>query len=463
MTTHATHSGTAPSAAAHAAQSAQAAGARPGARKAGAQDTPDIFTQLLSLLSASADTPLAATPSGADPTDPGTAPEADDKATGGEAALAAMLQWADLPQAGAARSATGPDTTGTATLAAGTDKAGPALASAAAGGSTPANDALPPGMQVLDRSEAADGQTLAALPDAASGQGTESASTAPDPASALPAPAATAHRPAAAGRHATGPSGIASTQALQQSPQAQAAGERPAVRIETSVSAAVRSTVMLDERFALAVSARPAIEDDNPGGSTTALPLAATATAAPVTGASAGGDLAGAPGGDTDTGGDGGDPGHSLSDDRADTPADAEAEARAEAEERLDSFASTSLRQASLRVGESDAEAIDIRLSLNGQELDLGFRTDDSEARAALARHAQGNLSELLQRSGLQLGDVSVGPQGGQPGGGDGPGARPSGAPRPIAPRGGGSVTEAATPSVPRPRSDGSRPLDLFV
>lgn len=465
MSTPATASGATPSGTPHAAQAAQTAGGRPGARKPGAQDAPDIFTQLLSLLSASADAPLAINPGGADPATDASAVDPEDPAARGEAALAALMQWADLPQSGAARSAAGAGDATSAVLPGGADKALPGLATAAAPGAAGATDALPPGLQRLDRPEAADAQTLAALSDATAGATAETPPS--DPAAvtdALPqAPAAaTAHRPAAAGRHATAPSGMASTQALQQAPHAGAAGERPTVRVETSAAAPLRSTVMLDERFAASVAARPAVADDSPGADP-ALPLAATVPAGAVAAAAPGGEPAGTPNGDTGTGPDGGGPNHDLSDDSTEPAPETYADARADAEERLDSCTSASLQEATLRVGESDAEAIDIRLSLHGQALDLGFRTDDAEARAALARHAQGNLSELLQRSGLQLGDVSVGPQGGQAGRGEGQGGRPSGATRPVGPRGGDSVAEAGAPVPPRPRSDGNRPLDLFV
>lgn len=119
------------------------------------------------------------------------------------------------------------------------------------------------------------------------------------------------------------------------------------------------------------------------------------------------------------------------------------------------------MRHASLRVADGAQEAIDVRLSLSGQQVHVDFRTDSSEARASLQHSANQSLGDMLQRNGIQLGGVSVGAQG-QPQGqgseqrqghaGNAQG-REQGAPAPV----------ATAPSVPKVRADGSRPLDLFV
>ena len=180
-----------------------------------------------------------------------------------------------------------------------------------------------------------------------------------------------------------------------------------------------------------------------------------------------GADHTGQPGTGGEAGAEGGDRSDTRdelrSDARDETYDEALAQADAEAEERLDSFASPHLRQASLRIGEDGENAIDVRLSLTGQELDLSFRTDSAEARAELRQSAEGTLADLLQRGGIQLGDVSVSDQRGQQGQ-DGPTAPPV---RPGTPSARADTAAApagnAVPATPRPRSDGSRPLDLFV
>ena len=118
------------------------------------------------------------------------------------------------------------------------------------------------------------------------------------------------------------------------------------------------------------------------------------------------------------------------------------------------------LRHASLRVGEGGADAIDIQLSVKGQEVQVAFQTDNAEARATLRESAGESLADLLQRSGIQLGSVSVGSQGQAHS--DGSGARPT--VRNIKSVGrGGPAAETAVPAARQPRTDGSRPLDVFA
>ena len=432
-------SSTAPSASHHSSngptQAAQAAGRHgaQGTRKPGGQETgADPFAKLLLLLSAS--DPL--------PADGGVAAElVQDTAEApaeesGEAQLEAMMAWATLPSAGA------PAAPGARGLA-GTPPDAGAPAQAATADGAPA-DTLQ-GMQVLDQPEALDEQTQAQL----------SAANAGPPAAGNSAPASNA-RPGAWRSTAQ----MAGTSALQQwhhtQAQAAPAAERAAVRIDVGPALPLHSTVALDQRFAQAVSDDASLDT----------PLAATPlhSAVPMTG---GADHTGQPGTGGEAGAEGGDRSDTRdelrSDARDETYDEALAQADAEVEDRLDSFASPHLRQASLRIGEDGENAIDVRLSLTGQELDLSFQTDSAEARAELRQSAEGTLADLLQRGGIQLGDVSVSDQRGQQGQ-DGPTAPPV---RPGTPSARADAAAApagnAVPATPRPHSDGSRPLDLFV
>jgi hypothetical protein len=123
------------------------------------------------------------------------------------------------------------------------------------------------------------------------------------------------------------------------------------------------------------------------------------------------------------------------------------------------------LRHASLRVGEGSEEAIDIQLALRGEQLNVDFRTDNADARASLQNNASASLSELLERGGIQLGHVSVGAQS------QGQERQGTPAPRPsssapagrVGASGTGTGEDTLLPRTPMRRSDGSRPLDLFV
>lgn len=218
----------------------------------------------------------------------------------------------------------------------------------------------------------------------------------------------------------------------------------------------LRSTVQLDERFAPAGSDN---ESTSPSaiGSTSgtagarheALPGAAGAGGAGNgAGQEAAPDLSqgfSAPGDDT-------------------AASDAAAQAAAEADEGASAgWGAQHLRHASVRVGEPGEQAIDIQLSMAGQEVRVEFRTDDAQTRASLAQDGGASLGELLQRSGIDLGGVSVGAQGQQTGQ-DQPARAPQGTGTPAAQRGREADSPAASAAQPpRPRADGSRPLDLFV
>ena len=143
------------------------------------------------------------------------------------------------------------------------------------------------------------------------------------------------------------------------------------------------------------------------------------------------------------------------------------------AEEELDGTAFLSpnqLRQANVRVGEGTDEAIDIRLSLEGEAVNVEFRTDNAEVRAGLQHNAGASLSDLMQRGGIQLGGVSVGGQSPQSRGQSGQGES---APPRVGPAGGRSQPRARVDETAGPqtrahmpaarRSDGGPALDIFA
>lgn len=98
---------------------------------------------------------------------------------------------------------------------------------------------------------------------------------------------------------------------------------------------------------------------------------------------------------------------------------------------------------------------------MTGQEVRVEFRSDDAQTRASLAQDGGASLGDLLQRSGIDLGAVSVGAQG-QQAGQDHPARAPQGPAAQRTAREADTSTSAAA-QPPRPRADGSRPLDLFV
>lgn len=468
----------------HGTQASARAGAH-GHRKPGHAETgTDMFSSLMLLLSAGTDVPglaLGAATDGSDSTATlANTPSSDSSAAspteGGSATLAAMLQWAGRPQTDPANRASGKG---------GDDRAAAAAASNALGaGTASAADAANPllqGMKRLDRPEALDAQTLATLATPADGAALEPSTTTPAPEGAGPDVLAAADTPSAtqapanalraAGNAAVrGHAAPAGTQALQQAhhaqqpsaqaqvSQTQALQDRSATRVEVGPAIALRSTVTLDERFS---DAGPRSVDG------------ARADALAVLLPAAQGGGAG-PGGQPGQGGEPTTGGHEPPADSHGPEASPDDGARwaddlqSAADERMEAFASpASLRHASLRVGESEKDAIDIQLSLTGQELDLGFRTDNADVRAALAQHADSDLPELLRRGGLQLGDVNVSAQNGERG--DDSPARQPGRELPAVARAGsaargGDVAAPAAPTTPRPpRRDGNRPLDLFV
>lgn len=489
--------------------------ARHGAAQAGSGD---LFANLLSLLSSTlepaTDTALGTDATAADKTETlGTQAPATD---GSQNPLAALLGWSGapgLPNATAAShsapagSATPADTRGiagvgageatlstAATLpgtadtfatasasttvtaasmattapaasAAGTSPAQPGTASQEAAAQAAARAPQQPGVGLqgltpLATPTAPDAATLAALnPAAGNGAASDAPRTeAPRSAPVAPEMNAVANASANASESAAAPRSLnwRSTAGTVSTASAQAlhAAHHNAVgdagtSARQAMAAQTRSTVALDERFGQSLSSQ--------------VPLAAGERGPVAAGAS------GTAQQDSGSGSPGAAPGQPMPEAPTDSTTGQSPDTSAYAEATGDTddtgaahWGTPNLRHASLRVGEGTTDAIDIQLSMAGQEVQVDFRTDNAEARASLAQDAGGSLGELLQRSGIQLGSVSVGAQHQQPGEqGRSPeqGQATTGRGRPAA------ASEASTPAAPvvRPRSDGSRPLDLFV
>ena len=287
---------------------------------------------------------------------------------------------------------------------------------------------------------------------------------APASAPARPAFATPAARPAFASRMETPAQAgapamvwqrgaVSSTDALQQQFASQAVQQPHHAPLSS-----VRSTVALDERFTL-TSVLNTSTTPREAGAELVLPGGGGARTAAFEAAPGVASPTGAEGGATgdSTGGSSGDtlPGDQTGQGQDGTRAEREAEGPT-----VSHWGTQHLRHASLRVGESGTDAIDIQLSMKGQEVQVAFQSDSAEARASLRESASDALTELLQRSGIQLGNVSVGTQGQQQGG-----HSPH---TPTVSRGetiGKAEPAVATPPSPRPspRADGSQPLDLFV
>ncbi|TNF59514.1 MAG: flagellar hook-length control protein FliK [Burkholderiales bacterium] len=229
-------------------------------------------------------------------------------------------------------------------------------------------------------------------------------------------------------------------------------------------TAAARSTVALDQRFALARGADRALAAQAEGA-----PAGGTGPATGVAAAAGTGQLSSGHGGAGSGNGDGSglaagtDGGVTeAAADAPETPFDLDRAGGLE-DQDLRGWTATGLRQASLKLDQGSAEAIDIDISLRGQEVSVDFRTDHAEARSTLQSQAGQTLSEWLQRSGMQLGEVSVGGQAT----GDRPSANPS-TPVPTAHRGGrtaaqGDASPETQPTGKSSAGNGRSSLDLFV
>jgi len=238
----------------------------------------------------------------------------------------------------------------------------------------------------------------------------------------------------------------------------------------TAQLAGVRSTVTLNDRFGhLSGQMLPPVVSRDAVATGIAMVQASGGTPVPTGTGTASGAVAGSDGSlaaGSASGADAGDGDH------ADDPQTAEQgdqgaeafEASGEAEgQQISHWGTQNLRHASLRVGQGGQDAIDIKLSVKGQEVQVDFRTDDADARASLENSADESLAEMLQRSGIQLAGVSVGAQG------QGSDRKASSGETTEQRAGRASQRVAGTPVAPEAprtaplRADGSRPLDLFV
>lgn len=238
---------------------------------------------------------------------------------------------------------------------------------------------------------------------------------------------------------------VSSTEALQQQQSAQ--------------FAQVRATVALNERLGVASASPEAGAGPGPAREFTLSGPASTTAAGPVQDGSLSAGSGTAPG---DSSGGGSDTASQSFADQGHGDGRHAADARADADAPTVSHWGTQhMRHASLRVGGEGADAIDIQLAVKGQEVQVAFQTDNAEARATLRESAGESLADLLQRSGIQLGGVSVGSQGQ---------AQGDGAYQPrqagLSTEALGRASQAAEPAarpVLAPRTDGSRPLDVFA
>lgn len=72
-------------------------------------------------------------------------------------------------------------------------------------------------------------------------------------------------------------------------------------------------------------------------------------------------------------------------------------------------WAAGQTRKASLLLETGLQEAMEVDVSLNGDQAQLVFRTDDQQAREAIRTHAHALLTDMLNRAGLGLESLSVG------------------------------------------------------
>lgn len=448
--------------------------AHPGAQQAtkkGGSDAPaDLFSNLMSLVSATHGEPAADLPA-QDPRSDARHETSDPHATGAGNPVHALLNWAS-PAALAATAATNAALAGDTAPAAHTALAGqanaatqgielvgmkplsagaPLDAEAAAalasalrehGGASQANQTAETSLQTKDAADAAT-ERMGAEGSRPAGLGR------PDVAQALGARAATVN-----GTWRKAPAHAAATAAHEMGSLRALAADGMTGRLGGQ-GPLVRSTVAMHERVGQAATSFAAAATANESSAPAApgLPLASARTGeAPA--ATPGAAVSDLLNGNTPAEALGGeDAPHELA------PPDPLANPDPEAEQ-ISHWGSQNLRHASLRVGQGGEDAIDIQLSMSGQEVRVDFRTDNAETRASLQQSAGESLGELLQRSGIQLGDVSVGAQGQRQDGnaerretGVSQGRRPTEA----------AAEPRATPAVAQPRADGSQPLDVFA
>jgi flagellar hook-length control protein FliK len=399
----------------------------------------DMFANLLSLLASTQVLPDAVTLTSAAPAE---APTSDPKTPdGSDNPFAALLGWG-LP-------GTGKDAPGRSN---GTDAAG-----------------LTGAVGLADRTAAT--TTTTTIAGAGEGKIDISGMTPVEPTPleatpkaqvALPANAARPGAPSVPTRAVEGLSTANATTTGTPWRQASVAStETVALQQAGNQNAAVRSTVALNERFGLTPGvplAASELREASPEGFSSTTPMgtgnrATDSAPAPV----------GATAGDTSMGSD-----STGSDASAFDQADAQAgnpfaDANAAEEPTVTHWGTQHLRHASLRVdGEAGEQAIDIQLSMKGQEVQVEFKTDNAEARASLRENAGESLADLLNKSGIQLGGVSVGSHG-QPGSRSEGGSTRQNGVRGVAQASLPPVTETSRSVHTVPRADGSQPLDVFA
>ena len=416
-------------------------------------DGQDMFASLLSLLANTqvlpeATTLTAATPGELAPGDPTTL-------DGTENPFAALLGWG-LPGSGKDAASRPATTTNGASLPGSTGAAGTAdrpAASAVANtgeakidisGMTPV-EPTPLELPALE----ANPKGQVALPANATRPGAPNASTRLADGLSTTTMATTAATAATA------------TTAAPWRQAAMASTETVALQQASNHSAQARSTVALNERFGLTPGVPLATTEAREAG-TEGFGLASTAGVAGRTAEAAPAALGATPGdasmASDNTGSDAS--AFDQTDGKPDHPFN---HANASEEPTVTHWGTQHLRHASLRVGgEADAQAIDIQLSMKGQEVQVAFNTDSAEARASLRENAGESLGDLLNKSGIQLGGVSVGSQGQSGARGDAAGARSTGV------REAGKVANEHPVVATRgpqatPRADGSQPLDVFA
>ncbi len=337
---------------------------------------------------------------------------------------------------------------------------------------TAASTPLPTGMIALNQPVQADAKTMAAAEAARNTQSTETTRTSAE-AATTPSHSERAATSAGMQNAAEVPAANGKRQPLQGWRSTATMGQQPP---QTPANAARPSTLTLAQQ----AQAQSRNEPGNTAGRNTGtltdrteadgLPTPAAIGSLMAGSANTAGDSAGHSAGS-------GSPGHQIpagAAPRGETSLDADAAQPTEGlepdiAEEAAAYKPQHLRQVNVRVGESGENAIDIRLSLEGEALNVDFRTDSAETRSQLQQSAGSTLGDLLQRGGLQLGGVSVGAQNqgqgqGQTQNSDGGHARteasaPSAADRADT-RATTEINAEATQAV---RQDGSRPLDLFV
>ncbi|MBW0171593.1 MAG: flagellar hook-length control protein FliK [Hydrogenophaga sp.] len=423
------------------------------ARPQGEKPVPaDLFASLLSLVSDTHLAPTETSPLEGEAIDDKTAGKGKGKGKADDAEanpLAVLLAWA-TPATAATSATTAGATAPDAKAVAGADTQAALLKTAGAEGTGKDSGVDISGMTRVDEpAPALSAQARAASRPAFSPLSPQAAATVASTAQnqragASDSTTAPGNAPALVWQRGA----VSSTEALQQQHSAQ--------------FAQVRATAAINERLGLVGA--PADTPAGPaplrefalgaGGSTSnAAPGAGTTQDAGLAGA------AGASGADTGSSGDNSpsntspDAQHGDGHPHANTDADAPT---------VSHWGTQHLRHASLRVGgEGGSDAIDIQLAVKGQEVQVAFQTDNAEARATLRESAGASLADLMQRSGIQLGGVSVGSQGTSQGDG-GHSTRPAGLSTEALGRT-ARATEPASRPAPAPRADGSRPLDVFA